>query len=125
MTYKTMNQINFLASHGMGYQRIAEQLGLSPNTVKSHLQRHPPQAGLVLCHHCGQPVPQSRGRKEKQYCNDQCRMAYWNSHQDEVNKQAFYTLSCQHCGKEFVSYGNRNRKYCSRLCYANARKKTA
>ena len=109
----------------MGYQRIAEQLGLSPNTVKSHLQRHPPQRNLVLCNHCGEPVPQSRGRKPKLYCNDKCRMAYWNSHQDEVNKQALYTLVCKHCGKEFVSYGNRNRKYCSRLCYANARKKTA
>ena len=125
MTYKTMNAINFYATVGMGCQRIAEELGLSPNTVKSHLQRHPPQLGLVLCHHCGKVVPQNRGRKEKLYCNDQCRMAYWNSHQDEVNKQAFYTLVCQHCGKEFVSYGNRNRKYCSRLCYANARKKTA
>ena len=125
MTYKTMNQINFLASHGMGYQRIADQLGLSPNTVKSHLQRHPPQLGQTLCHHCGQPVPQNPGRKEKKYCSDKCRMAYWNSHKEEVNKQAYYTLVCQHCGKEFISYGNRNRKYCSRLCYANARKKTA
>ena len=33
MTYKTMNQINFYATVGMGYQRIAEALDLSPNTV--------------------------------------------------------------------------------------------
>ena len=125
MTYKTMNQINFYATVGMGYQRIAEALDLSPNTVKSYLQRHPPKMDLVLCHHCGQIVPQARGRKPKQYCNVKCRMAYWNNHKDEVKRQAFYTMVCQHCGKEFVSYGNRNRKYCSRTCYANARRNAA
>ena len=125
MTYKTMNQINFFACVGMGYQRIADHLDLSPNTVKSFLQRHPPQRGLILCQHCGNPVPQNRGRKEKKYCSDKCRMAYWNSHKDEVNKQAYYTLVCQHCGKEFISYGNRNRKYCDRECYANARRGAA
>lgn len=125
MTYKTMNQINLYATVGMGYQRIAEALDLSPNTVKSYLHRHPPQRDLVLCHHCGQSVPQASGRKPKQYCNDKCRMAYWNSHKDEVNKQAYYTLICQHCGKEFVSYGNVNRKYCGRECFANSRRSAA
>ena len=125
MTYKTMNQINLYATVGMGYQRIAEALDLSPNTVKSHLYRHPPQRDLVLCHHCGQPVPQNPGRKLKNYCNDKCRMAYWNSHKDEVNKQAYYKLICQHCGKEFVSYGNVNRKYCGRECFAHSRRSAA
>lgn len=125
MTYKTMNWINFYATVGMGYQWIADELALSPNTVKSHLQQHPPRRGRVLCHHCGQPVPQNPGRKEKKYCNDKCRMAYWNSHKDEVNRQAYYTLVCQHCGKEFISYGNRNRKYCDRKCYADARRNAA
>lgn len=125
MTYKTMNEINFLASAGLGYQRIAEQLGLSANTVKSHLQRHPPQFDKMICENCGQPVPQTPGCKMKRYCNDKCRMAYWNSHKNQVKMQAFYTLTCKHCGKEFVSYGNINRKYCSRVCYGNARKKTA
>ena len=89
MTYKTMNEINFLASAGLGYQRIAEQLGISANTVKSHVQRHPPQFDKIICENCGQPVP----------------------------------LTCKHCGKGFVSYGNVNRKYCSRVCYGNARKR--
>ena len=30
-------------------------------------------------------------------------------------------LTCQHCGKEFESYGNKNRKYCCRTCYIASR----
>ena len=48
-------------------------------------------------------------------------MAWWNTHPADVNKQAFYSITCQHCGKDFLSYGNKNRKYCSRECYSNAR----
>ncbi len=123
MRLQIQNQIQTLAMKGYGYKRIADVLELSPNTVKSHLRRHPPVAVGSVCLHCGKPVEQKPGRKEKKFCSDQCRMAFWNSHQDLVNKQAYYTLTCQHCGKEFVSYGNRNRKYCSRACYADVRRK--
>lgn len=119
------NQIKNLALKGYGYKRIADILDLSPNTVKSHLRRHPPTEGVSVCQQCGKPIEQNPGRKEKKFSSDKCRMAYWNSHQDEVNKQAYYTLLCQHCGKEFVSYGNKNRKYCCRDCYAAARRKAA
>lgn len=125
MTYKEINTINGFVLVGVGPQKIAEYTSISVNTIKSYLQRHPGEAHLVFCQHCGKVVDQYPGRKPKHYCSDQCRMAYWNSHKDEVNKQAFYKLTCKHCGKEFTSYGNINRKYCSRSCYADARKKTA
>lgn len=78
MTYNTINEINFLASAGVGYQRIAEQLGLSANTVKSHLQCHPPCIDKMICENCGQPVPQAPGRKMKRYCDDKCRIKNTN-----------------------------------------------
>jgi len=31
------------------------------------------------------------------------------------------TMTCARCGKEFTSYGNKNRKYCSHDCYIKAR----
>jgi len=32
-----------------------------------------------------------------------------------------YPAVCVRCGKEFLSYGNRKRKYCSHDCYIKAR----
>lgn len=125
MRLQMQNQIRNLALQGYGYKRIANMVGISPDTVKSHLRRHPATAEMSVCMQCGKPLEQHKGRKEKKFCSDKCRMAFWNSHQDEVNKQAYYTLTCQHCGKEFESYGNKKRKYCSRECYADARRKTA
>lgn len=50
-------------------------------------------------------------------------MRFWNSHRDEVKHKAVYTFTCPYCGREFQSIGNPNRKYCSRECVANARRK--
>ena len=100
---------------------IAAKLGLSPSTVRSHIHRHRHVRDEQSCKHCGKPLVQSKGHRAKKFCSDSCRMAWWNSHKEEVNKQAFYKLTCQHCGKEFDSYGNSNRKYCCRACYIASR----
>lgn len=124
MRIETKEQIRQMALRGLGYARIADIVGLPVNTVKSHLQRHPPWWGPEHCQQCGKYIQQNPHRKERKFCSDKCRMAYWNSHQDLVNKKAYYHLTCQHCGKEFTSYGNKNRKYCSRECYAETRRKS-
>ena len=100
---------------------IATKLGLSPSTVRSHIHRHRHVRDEQSCKHCGKPLVQTKGHRAKKFCSDSCRMAWWNSHKEEVNKQAFYKLTCQHCGKEFDSYGNSNRKYCCRACYIASR----
>ena len=100
---------------------IAAKLGLSPSTVRSHIHRHRHVRDEQSCKHCGKPLVQSKGHRAKKFCSDSCRMAWWNSHKEEVNKQAFYKLTCQQCGKEFDSYGNSNRKYCCRACYIASR----
>lgn len=117
MRLQVMNEINNLRLQGYGSTKIAERLGISSNTVKSHIRRHPELDGALFCLQCGKPVPQNPKRKQKKFCSDKCRNTWWNHHQDKVNRQAYYTLVCQHCGKEFQSYGNRHRKYCSRDCY--------
>lgn len=123
MTKQEIETLNLMRSHGKSAADIAIALGLSVNTVRSYIRRHPPKDAVqVGCRRCGKPVMQVKSRKAKYFCSDRCRNAWWNAHPEKVQRKAYYRLTCQFCGKEFVSYGNKNRKYCSRLCYADARR---
>lgn len=123
MTKQEIETLNLMRSHDKSVADIAIALGLSVNTVRSYIRRHPPKDAVqVGCRQCGKPVMQAKGRKAKYFCSDRCRNAWWNAHPEKVQRKAYYRLTCQFCGKEFVSYGNKNRKYCSRLCYADARR---
>jgi len=114
--------INNMRLEGHSPSVIAAKLGLAPGTVRSHIHRHPVIPGTKACQNCGKPLMQPKGRREKKFCSDACRMAWWNSHQEDVSMKAYYNLVCQHCGKEFESYGNKNRKYCCRACYVASRR---
>ena len=123
MTKQEIETLNLMRSHDKSAADIAIALGLSVNTVRSYIRRHPPKDTVeVGCRQCGKPVMQHKGRKAKYFCSDRCRNAWWNAHPEKVQRKAYYRLACRFCGKEFVSYGNKNRKYCSRLCYADARR---
>lgn len=123
MTKHEIEILNIMRSHDKSAADIAIALGLSVNTVRSYIRRHPPKDAVqVGCRQCGKPVMQHKGRKAKYFCSDRCRNAWWNAHPENVQRKAYYRLTCQFCGKEFVSYGSKNRKYCSRLCYADARR---
>ena len=122
MKLQDINAINNMRLKGYSVATISKVLGMPYNTVKSHIRRNPDIPGTSVCLQCGKPVKQPGGRKEKKFCSDRCRMAYWNGNQDKVKKQAYYTLICQYCGKEFTSYGNKNRKFCCRACYLDSRK---
>ena len=123
MTKHEIEILNIMRSRDKSAADIAIALGLSVNTVRSYIRRHPSKDAVqVGCRQCGKPVMQHKGRKAKYFCSDRCRNAWWNAHPEKVQRKAYYRLTCQFCGKEFVSYGNKNRKYCSRLCYADARR---
>lgn len=123
MTKQEIETLNLMRSHDKSATDIAIALGLSVNTVRSYIRRHPPKDTVeVGCRQCGKPVMQHKGRKAKYFCSDRCRNAWWNAHPEKVQRKAYYRLACRFCGKEFVSYGNKNRKYCSSLCYADARR---
>lgn len=123
MTKHEIEILNIMRSRDKSAADIAIALGLSVNTVRSYIRRHPPKDTVeVGCRQCGKPVMQHKGRKAKYFCSDRCRNAWWNAHPEKVQRKAYYRLACRLCGKEFVSYGNKNRKYCSRLCYADARR---
>jgi len=125
MTDEDMGRISSLKQQGKSAVAIAEMLHLPANTVKSYLRRHPGTEDAHICPQCEKAVTQNKGRKEKRFCSDRCRMGWWSAHQSEMDKKAYYTLVCQQCGKEFVSYGNQGRKFCSRECYGKHRRKAA
>lgn len=106
MTDEQRQQITNLHAVGNGYKKIGKLLGLSENTVKSFCQRRKlsrvvvkSNAEVTVCKCCGKPVPQNLGRKQKKFCSDQCRMKWWNSHLDQVNRKATYDYICPVCKK--------------------------
>lgn len=122
MGFNANIEIDELRRKGYGYKKIASELGLSPNTVKSYLRRYSEAENpLVRCLCCGAVVNQTPHRKAKKFCSDKCRMAWWNAHPERISRKAFYSHTCQQCGATFESYGNDHRKYCSRACYTKAR----
>lgn len=134
MTREQKERIAILRGSGFGYRKIGSALSLSVYTVKSFCQRHPNKtlkteptkdAGLgnSLCKNCGSAL--KGGRRAKKFCSAACRLSWWNRHPELVDRKAVYCLACAFCGKQFESYGNKGRKFCSRACYGQSRRKAA
>ena len=130
MTNEQKSRIGELRRQGLGYKRIAKELGLCESTVKTFCHRNDMSCGsmetaksyyqyipLTPCRFCGTMVPQYPARKEKKFCSDSCRNKWWNAHLSESNRDGMSTYTCPACGRTFSAYGKRNRKYCSHACY--------
>jgi endogenous inhibitor of DNA gyrase (YacG/DUF329 family) len=126
MTDMEKEKIRYLRGEGLGYKAIASRLALSENTVKSFCRRNG-LSGVAdkcmegLCRHCGKPLASGQRGKPKKFCSESCRRAWWKSHPYLSEQRAYYRAACEQCGKEFESYGNKNRKYCGHACYIKAR----
>lgn len=117
------NEIIALQKQGYGYRKIAAMLDLPLNKVKYYCEKHPYDPNQKKCLACGTVIKNTPHKREKKFCSDKCRMTWWNSHPELVQRKAIYHLMCAHCGKSFDAYGKANKKYCSRACYADARRK--
>ena len=92
MTKHEIEILNIMRSRDKSAADIAIALGLSVNTVRSYIRRHPPKDTVeVGCRQCGKPVMQHKGRKAKYFCSDRCRNAWWNAHPEKVQRKAYYT----------------------------------
>ena len=128
MTNEQKHQIIELRQAGYGYATIATSLGLTKNQVSAYCRRsnltgtksaaHIEARPVTnCCRNCGKPLKQTPGKKPIKFCSDTCRTNWWNSHLDKVNRKAFYSFTCAHCGRAFTAYGNNHRKYCCHDCY--------
>ena len=121
--YQTMKteiktRIRELRSEGYGYKRIAKTLDLTLSVVRYAVNKMSDEDLLEgRCEKCGIKIKSIKGKKRKRFCSDRCRWDWWNKHQKEVDKKAFYTHVCKWCNQEFTSYGNNRRVYCSHDCY--------
>lgn len=131
MTDQEKQQIAIYRNQGLSYTAISNTMAISVNSIKTYCKRNglggvrafekTNSANVCACENCGIPVKQNPGRKKKRFCSDKCRNAWWNSHQEQVNKKANYECVCTYCNKPFISYGNKQRKYCSHECYIEDR----
>ena len=124
MNDKERNTVIKLRNQGVMPTEISIITGIKVETIKSYFKRHKNLLPKnTTCRFCGKTIISTHGKKDKKFCSDKCRMAYWNSHPELINRQAYYKLTCEYCGKEFLSYGNKRRKFCSRECYKKSLRK--
>lgn len=130
MTRTPKEKIIRLRNEGLSYSKIAAALCISENTVKSFCRRNnlggiaaaiPDKQDRRFCRQCRKALSSSPQSRTKRFCSDRCRMTWWNSHPEAVRRKAIYTFICAHCASSFSSYGNKNRKYCSRACYGKSK----
>lgn len=123
----TVRQLRF---EGVSYAEISKTLGISENTIKSYCRRNNLGGNLLekskeerqsACKQCGKPINLEVKGKPRKFCSEPCRRDWWKTHDKEIKRKAYYALTCVHCGKEFESYGKRDRKYCGHACYINHR----
>lgn len=125
MNLMQKERIAKLRSKGITYKKIADELELSINTVKSFCRRSN-LADVALpaseskpnthCANCGVPITHTPGKKAKKYCSDHCRLAWWNNHPEAIIHKSIRLFICETCGTKFEGYGKRERKYCTRAC---------
>ena len=108
---------------GKSYSTIAKALMLSENTIKSVCRRNISAATkkevILFCKTCGASLQIGLPGKPKKFCSESCRRDWWKMHDKQIARKAFYNINCEFCHKEFSSYGNNQRKFCSHECYIN------
>ena len=126
MTDEEKTKIENMRRNGLKAVKIAQELHLPYNTVKSYCRRmgitrksitSEKTADVSLfCMTCGKKLERTVGKRPKKFCSDACRIYYWNN-----NRLERYPRVCPICGKEFVAKEKRT-KYCCLNCYHEGRK---
>ena len=122
MPFIDNSRIEALRRLGYGYKSIAAQTGVPINTVKTVLRRLAVEAEASVCPTCGAELINTPHHKKKRFCSDKCRIAWWNTHRDQLRGNGEKSHVCSYCGKPFINR-TATSKYCSRECYGKARRK--
>ena len=127
MTNEQKQAIVSMRDSGVPIPSIAEQLGLSVNTIKSFCKRHGIHSGnqssknILFCLQCHKEIPQAEHRKAKKFCSDKCRQLWWAENTALIPKDSQIERICPVCKEHFLSYKSKHRIYCSRTCYGKSK----
>lgn len=120
MTNEQREMIVALRKQGYGYQKIANAIGCSKNTVSSYCRRLDLEASKAperVCLLCGKTIPE-HSRNTRKFCSDRCRKKWNNS---RVHSELPYVGFCAACGKEMHMARKDEKRYCSHTCYIEGR----
>lgn len=103
-----------LRREGKGLSAIAQETGISINTIKSHFSRHGISAPRFIrtCMFCNTEI-----KTTDHFCSDDCRAGWYESHSSD--EQDILRL-CKTCGKPFEPRQPK-QVYCSKQCFYNDR----
>ena len=121
MTTQEVILINNYRRQGLGYKKIAAILELPANSVKTYIRRHPLDETSCGCLNCGAPIEQTLHHRPRKYCSDRCRLAWWHTHQSQLNR-SMDERTCTYCGRTYSTH-KKAQRFCSRECYANSMRK--
>ena len=121
MTKEEKIAVQLLRDNGRSNNEISDELGISCGSLRTYLSR---LGKARICLKCGEVVKQPPHTRPKRFCSDTCRYSWWRANADKVSHQISESLVCRECGRSFVLNRNRPRKYCSRVCYFTARRKS-
>ncbi len=125
-------KVRQMRGYRISYSKIAKAVGLPENTVKSFCRRNQlniraesvvgsSSKGMPYCLNCSKQITQTPGHRGRKYCSDRCRITWWNKRPVVPGRKNIRSFTCLACGKQFDTYGKRERKYCSRTCSAGSK----
>ena len=95
MTEEQKSRIAELRGQGVPFSKIAKQLDLNRDTIKSYCRRYGigvdadnADKNIPQCKNCGAKIVQPPKKKKKIFCCDKCRNAWWAAHPDKIHKKA-------------------------------------
>ena len=114
MTKEQIATVERFRREGKGLSAIAQETGISINTIKSHFSRHGISAPRFIrtCMFCNAEI-----KTTGHFCSDVCRAGWYESHSSD--KQDILRL-CKTCGKPFEPRQPK-QIYCSKQCFYNDR----
>ena len=125
MNSQEKSRIIELRQEGLGYKRIASELNISVNTIKSFCRNHHLTSKdfpkPIKCKNCKKEIQQNRKRKSRVFCCETCKQKWWNEHRTSYKNTQLIDTICLSCGKSFKSYSKIQRKFCCHRCYVHYR----